>query len=168
MRLGVAALAAVSMGANPNTPNQLPVSPPLTGSEAVMVQPAGAASNTVSQTPTVNISGFLPFLVGSGSSNTLAAPFAYFICTSTCTVTPPVPAAGYQFCITNDDNVSTVITIGNPGSSVRFENTVRTAYGTATTGTLTSGGAVGDSVCLVGRDSTHYLTVTSFGTWTAS
>jgi hypothetical protein len=61
-----------------------------------------------------------------------------------------------------------VITLGAIGSSVRYENTARTAYGTAGTGTLTSGGAAGDMACLVGRDSTHYLTTTFVGAWTAS
>lgn len=107
-------------------------------------------------------------VVGSSTGNTFTAPTGYFVCTSTCTVTPPVSAAGYQFCVMNDDNVSTVITLGAIGSSVKYENTARTAYGTAGTGTFTSGGAVGDMVCIVGRDSTHYLTTTFKGTWVAS
>ena len=105
---------------------------------------------------------------GSSTGNTLTAPSGYFICTSTCTVTPPVPAAGYQFCVMNDDNVGTVITLGALGSSAYYENTARTAYGTAGTGTLTSGGAKGDMICIVGRDTTHYLSPTYVGSWTAS
>lgn len=105
---------------------------------------------------------------GSGTGHTFTAPSGYFVCTSTCTVTPPVPAAGYEFCVMNDDNTSTVITLGALGSSAFYENTARTAYGTAGTGTLTSGGAAADMVCIVGRDSTHYLTTTYVGTWTAS
>jgi hypothetical protein len=31
-----------------------------------------------------------------------------------------------------------------------------------------SGGAVGDMVCIVGRDATHYLTPTYVGTWSNS
>jgi hypothetical protein len=109
-----------------------------------------------------------PLATGSSTGNTFTAPTGYFVCTSTCTVTPPVPAAGYQFCVMNDDNVATVITLGAIGSSSRYENTARTAYGTAGTGTFISGGAIGDMVCIVGRDSTHYLTTTFKGTWTAS
>lgn len=109
-----------------------------------------------------------PLVTGSSTGNTFTAPTGYFVCTTTCTVTPPVPAAGYQFCVMNDDNVSTVITLGAIGSSARYENTARTAYGTAGTGTFTSGGAAADMVCIVGRDSTHYLTTTFKGTWTAS
>lgn len=104
----------------------------------------------------------------TGTSVTLIAPRQYFVCTSTCTVTPPVPAAGYEFCVMNTDNVATVITMAALGSSARYENTARTAYGTAGTGTFISGGAVGDKVCLVGLDSTHYLTVSFNGTWTAN
>lgn len=106
--------------------------------------------------------------LGTGTSVSLTAPRQYYICTGTCTVTPPVPAAGYEFCILNGNNVSTVITLAALGSSAMYENTARTAYGTAGTGTLVSGGAVGDAVCLVGLDSTHYLTVTYTGTWTAN
>jgi hypothetical protein len=73
-----------------------------------------------------------------------------------------------QYCVMNDDNVSTVITLSAIGSSARYENTARTAYGTAGTGTFVSGGAVGDMVCIVARDSTHYLTPTYKGTWTAN
>lgn len=104
----------------------------------------------------------------AGTSITLAAPRQYFVCTSTCTVTVPVPAAGYEFCVMNDDNVTTVITMAAIGSSARYENTARTAYGTAGTGTFVSGGAAADKVCLLGRDSTHYLTASFNGTWTAN
>lgn len=105
--------------------------------------------------------------LATGTSVSLTAPREYYVCTGTCTVTPPVPAAGYEFCIFNDTNVSTVITIAAV-STVMYENTARTAYGTVSTGTLVSGGAVGDKICLLGRDSTHYFSISYFGTWTAS
>jgi hypothetical protein len=110
----------------------------------------------------------VPTLIGSGTALTFAAPAQYVICTTTCTITPPVPAAGYQFCAMNDDNVSTVITLGAIGSSSYYEKTARTGYGTAGTGTIHSGGAAGDMICIVGRDSTHYLTTTYVGTWTTT
>lgn len=103
--------------------------------------------------------------LGSGTAVTLTAPRQYFVCTAACTVTPPVPAAGYEFCVMNDDNVNTVITLAALGSSAMYENTARTSYGTAGTGTMVSSGAVGDKVCIVGRDATHYLTTTYTGTW---
>ena len=102
------------------------------------------------------------------ASTTLSGNSEIFVCTTTCSGTVPVPAAGVQYCVMNDDNVATVITLGAIGSSARYENTARTAYGTAGTGTFISGGAVKDSVCIVGRDATHYLTVSFNGTWTAN
>lgn len=107
-------------------------------------------------------------LLATGTSVSLAAPREYYVCTSTCTVTPPIPAAGYEFCVMNANNVATVITLAALTTSARYENTARTAYGTATTGTFVSGGAVGDKICIVGLDATHYLTVSFNGTWTAN
>lgn len=103
-----------------------------------------------------------------GSSHTFSGNADIFVCTTTCTITVPVPAGGLQYCVFNDDNVSTVITLSAIGSSARYENTARTAYGTAGTGTFVSGGAAGDAVCILGRDSTHYLTVSHVGTWVAN
>lgn len=104
-----------------------------------------------------------------GTSITLTSGAAQFaVCTSTCTVTVPAPAPGAQYCVYNDDNVSTVITLAAIGSSASYENQARTAYGTAGTGTLISGGAVGDQVCIVYRDATHYTTLATVGTWTAN
>ena len=108
---------------------------------------------------------------GAGGSVTLTGPSAIYYCTGTCTITLPVPPAAptvYQFCIFNDDNVSTVITLAALGSSARYEATARTSYGTAGTGTLVSGGAVKDMVCIVSRDATHYATTNFIGTWTAN
>ncbi len=107
-------------------------------------------------------------LLATGTSVSLTGPREYYVCTGTCTVTPPVPVAGYEFCVLNDDNVSTAITLAALGSSARYENTARTAYGTAGTGTLSATAVVGNKVCILGLDSTHYLTTTFTGTWTAS
>lgn len=106
--------------------------------------------------------------LATGTSVSLTAPRQYYVCTGACTVTPPVPAAGYEFCVMQDDNTTGVITLAALGSSAMYENTARTAYGTAGTGTFVSTGAVKESVCIVGRDATHYLTVSSNGTWTAN
>jgi hypothetical protein len=125
-----------------------------------------ALQGTSGTTYNLNAIGAVSLTVGSGTGNTLAGSSAYFVCTSTCTVTPPVPSAGVQFCIENDDDVNTVITMGgNPG--VYYEKTGRNGYGSAV-GTMTSGGAIGDKVCIVGRDATHYLIGASVGTWTNS
>lgn len=106
--------------------------------------------------------------VTTGTSVTMAGPTQMFVCTSTCTITVPVPAANMQFCVRNDTNVATVITFAAIGSSARYENTANTAYGTAGTGTLASGGAVGDKMCIAGLDSTHYQVWSFSGTWTAN
>ena len=106
-----------------------------------------------------------PTTLSTGTTVSLSAPREYYVCTGTCTVTPPVPAAGYEFCVLNDDNVSTVVTLAALGGSAQYENQARTAYGTAGTGTAVSGGAVGDKICILGRDSTHYLTPTAAGSW---
>jgi hypothetical protein len=107
--------------------------------------------------------GTTPLTVGSSTGNTLAGPSAYFVCTAACTVTPPPPVAGFQFCVMTDDNVAAVITLGAI-SGVQYETTARTAYKAANT-TIVSGGAVGDKICIIGRDATHYLTATYQGTW---
>lgn len=104
----------------------------------------------------------------SGTSVTLTAPRQYFDCTSTCTVTVPVPVAGDEFCVSNNVGVSTVITLSAIGSSASYGRTDQTAYGTAGTGTLVSSGAIGDKVCIRGQDSTHYIVAAFSGVWTAS
>lgn len=104
----------------------------------------------------------------TGTSITLAAPRQYFICTSTCTITMPVPAAGDEFCVQNNVAVSTVITFAAIGSSSFYGKTDQSAYGTSGTGTLVSGGAVGDKMCLLGVDATHYNVASFNGTWTAN
>jgi hypothetical protein len=122
----------------------------------------------LSPLPATIQTGLPPVPLTSGTSVTLRGNLQYFNCTGICTVTVPVPAAGVQYCVFNDDNVATVITLSAIGSSARYENTARTAYGTAGTGTMVSGGAVADKICIVGRDSTHYLTFSFNGTWTAN
>lgn len=144
------------------------------GTSQVLKQASTGAVVTVAQLAFSDLSGSastsqIPAVhVGTGTSGSLTSPTDTFICTSTCTVTPPIPAAGSQFCVFNGDNVSTVITMAALGSSARYENTARTAYGTAGTGTLVSAGATGDQICLFGLDSTHYLSVSYIGVWTAS
>jgi len=103
-----------------------------------------------------------------GTSHTFSGSSDVFICTGTCTLTVPVPALGLQYCAWNDDNVSTVITFAAIGSGARYENQARTAYGTAGTGTLVSAGAIGDLICIYGRDSTHYVLASAHGTLTAN
>lgn len=102
-------------------------------------------------------------LITPGTAPTLVGPRGYAVCTGTCTVSVPVPVAGYEFCIMNDDNVTTQITLSALGSSAMYENSARTAYGTAGTGTLVVAAAAKNRVCILGRDATHYFTVSNDG-----
>lgn len=103
-----------------------------------------------------------------GASKTFSLNSGYFECTTTCTITMPVPAAGQQYCVRNANNVATVITFAAIGSSARYEATAKTSYGTAGTGTLVSGGTALDQMCLVGKDSTHFDIWSYAGSWTAN
>jgi hypothetical protein len=71
-----------------------------------------------------------------------------------------------QFCVQNDDNISTVITLAAV-TGIQYENTARTSYGTAGH-TFTSGGAVKDQICMVAISATKYNVFSSVGTWTAN
>jgi hypothetical protein len=143
-----------------------PTSSSGSGTVTSVICGTGLSGGTITTTGTCSLAPST--LPAAGTSVTLAGPREYFICSSTCTVTVPVPAAGYEFCVRNANNVSTVITLAAIGSSARYENTANTAYGTAGTGTFVSGGAAGDKICIVGLDSTHYLTFSYNGTWTAN
>lgn len=130
-------------------------------------QIAVAGTCTITTTGTCTLS-MLPTVLTAGTSGTFSSPAGYIVCSSTCSIAVPAPTAGARYCALNGDNVNTVITLAAIGSSARYENTARTAYGTAGTGTFVSGGAVGDAVCILGLDSTHYLTISFTGTWVAS
>jgi len=127
---------------------------------------SGGSSPTV--TCQISLSGGLSATYiafpASAASATLAGPYQLFTCSTTCTVTPPTPVAGYQFCIRNDDNVATVITLAAlPG--IQYEVTARTSYKSANT-SIVSGGTATDQICIVGKDSTHYQVWSFTGTWT--
>jgi len=101
----------------------------------------------------------------SGTSRTIAAPAEIIVCTSTCTVTPPgTLTAGWQFCVQNDDNVSTVITLAAV-ANIQYEATARTSYGGANK-SMTSNGAVANQICMVAISTTKYNVFSSVGTWT--
>ncbi len=132
--------------------------------------PKGVDASGASESCAALVAADLPAtpLITPGTSITLTGPRAYAVCTGTCTVSVPVPAAGYEFCVMNDNNVATAITLSALGSSAMYENSARTAYGTAGTGTLVLSAAAANRVCIVGRDSTHYLTVSYNGTVTVN
>lgn len=83
------------------------------------------------------------------------------------TYTLPVAAAGKQYCIKNSYNGSagttgilTLITSAT-GQFMIYNGAV-----SATHGQIVSGGALGDAVCAVGIDATHWEIYTQQGTWT--
>ena len=45
------------------------------------------------------------------TSHTFTGPSDIFVCTGACTITVPVPSAGVQYCVMNDDNIATTITL---------------------------------------------------------
>jgi hypothetical protein len=106
----------------------------------------------------------VPTIVGSGTISTLAAPAGIVVCTTTCSVTVPAPVLGNQFCVRNDAGISTVITLSALGGGNYYELINHSGYGTANH-TLVSGGATTDMICIVGRDSNHYLVASFYGTW---
>lgn len=139
--------------------------------EAIIQAPAAAGSvtlttpttsGTIATTAYVDTSCKLPGAIAS-TGNTFTAPCGQAVCTAACTITPPTPVFGQQFCVWNDTNTTGVITLAAI-SGVQYENTSRASYKTANT-SLASVGAVGDLVCIVGRDSTHYQTLNFNGTW---
>lgn len=98
------------------------------------------------------------------TSRTLANASEIIICTSTCTVTPPASAtAGMQFCVQNDNNVSTVITLAAV-SGVQYEVTARTSY-KAANNALVSNGAVGNQICMVAVTTVLWNIFSYTGTW---
>jgi hypothetical protein len=102
----------------------------------------------------------------AATTHTMTAPRETFFCTTgtACSVTLPNPAAGYEFCIRSDNNVSTAITLAAI-SGVMYEKTDRTGWGGANK-SLVSGTATTNNICLIGYDSTHYAIMSSLGTWT--
>jgi hypothetical protein len=108
----------------------------------------------------------IPALFIAATTHTMTAPREYFLCSTatTCSVTLPVPAAGYEFCIRSDNNVSTAITLAAI-TNVYYEKTDRTGWGTVSH-SIASTAAVTNQICVVGYDATHYAIMSSVGTWT--
>ena len=104
----------------------------------------------------------------AATTHTMTAPREYFFCNTatTCSVTLPVPAVGDEFCIRSDNNISAAITLA-ARTNIFYEKTDRTGWG-STGGTLVSGAAVTNQICVIGYDATHYAVMSSVGTWTAN
>jgi len=137
---------------------------------------AGLASGLLTNTngtgvPTITTlplaqTNMTPVALVAGTGGALSSPQEFYVCTTTCSVTPPTPAVGLQFCVRNAPGVSTIITL-TAISGVQYEKTDASAYGTAATA-ATSGGVIGDKICIVGLDTAHYLTYSYVGTWTVN
>ena len=100
----------------------------------------------------------------AATTHTMTAPREYFFCTTAtaCSVTLPTPAAGYEFCVRSDNNVSTAITLAGI-TNVYYEKPDRTGWGTKSAALVSTGAAVTNQVCVVGYDSTHYAIMSSTG-----
>ena len=101
--------------------------------------------------------------VGSGAISQ-SAKNEYVICTGACQVTALVAAAGNQLCVRNGPGSATIITLVNRASQY-YELTDHSAWATVNQ-KLVSGGVATDSICIVGYDATHYVTMNFVGTWT--
>lgn len=110
-----------------------------------------------------------PGVVGllAGTSHTVLNLSETYVCTAACTVTPlpPMTITGQaaQLCVQNDMNVSGGITLAAL-TGISYEVQAQTSYKSAAT-SLVSTGAVGDQICIVGRDSTHYNIWSIHGTF---
>ena len=85
------------------------------------------------------------------------------------TYTLPTAAAGLQYCMMNGYNGSAAntgaLTVQTSASGQYIYN-LSSGTLSASGGYVSSGGAAGDSACVVGIDSTHWNMFTQFGTWT--
>jgi len=139
-----------------------------TGYTVANLAGAGTGVLTAAGNPVNASGGFITYGSGVcpttiGTSATLSGAVACFVCTATCTVTLPIPAAGVQYCIQNDTGVASTIQVTPTGSQVTNTSyAYKSPNGTA----ITSSGALGDQMCFLGRDATHYLLGSFTGSWT--
>jgi hypothetical protein len=84
------------------------------------------------------------------------------------TYTLPTPAAGLQYCVKNSNNGSAADTgiltlaVATPGTHFIVYNGTKGS----STGTMTSAGAAGDAMCVVGISATLWEAYVQVGTWT--
>jgi hypothetical protein len=108
----------------------------------------------------------IPFPTTTVSSGaiTVSARRAYVVCTAACQLTIPAPVAGQQICARNAPGTTGAITLVNQ-SGMYYEKTDNSGYITVNH-KYVSGGAATDQICILGYDSTHYITMSSTGTFT--
>ena len=101
----------------------------------------------------------------TGTNVTLTGPRAYYACTGTCTVTLPVPVAGYEFCIRNDDNRGYGDHVGGALDQVpdtKLPHAQATARQAPELRWLVARLRI--KSVLLGKSSTHYYVMSSTGT----
>jgi len=136
----------------------------LPSGQTATTQSAGDNSTKVATTAFSNTEYNL--VQASGSPYTMLGLSGYYWnnTASTYNFVLDAPVAGKQYCFGNAPTRTGAITIT---STTSVYITYKGTNGTVTTGTLVSGGAAGDFVCMVGYDTTHYVvTGAGYGTWT--
>ena len=134
------------------------------GSSTATTQSAGDNSTKLATTAFTNTEYTL--VQTSGSPYTLLGLSGYYWndASGAYTFQLDAPVAGKQYCFGNYSGQTGAITVK---STTLVYIVYKGANGTVTTGTLVSGGAAGDFVCMVGVDTTHYMvTGAGFGAWT--
>jgi hypothetical protein len=134
------------------------------GSATATTQTAGDNSTKVATTAYTNT--VYNLVQTSGSPYTLLGLTGYYWndASGAYTFQLDSPVAGKQYCFGNYSGQTGVITVK---STTSVYIVYKGANGTVTTGTLVSGGAAGDFVCMEGVDTTHYMvTGVGYGTWT--
>jgi hypothetical protein len=113
-----------------------------------------------------NAAAYTPVLIST--SGPVADPggpsyYQYNSASGALTFDLPAGIAGMQRCYRNATGKSGVITVAVTTSNAIDDNG---ANGTSGTGTLVSGGALGDAVCLVSDVANHWYAYVQKGTWT--
>ena len=102
----------------------------------------------------------------SGSPHTMLGVSGYYWnnTASTFNWVLDAPVSGKQYCFGNYQARSGALTItSTTGVTIYYKGIA----GTVTSGTLVSGGTLGDFICMIGTDSTTYqVTGAGYGTWT--
>ncbi len=117
------------------------------------------------------IDGNIPITISTATDVTLGGTYKsgyYFNNTATAGsavgYTLPAAMAGLQYCVRNYTGRTGILTVSTSGSGQYID--VKGAL-TASGGNVKSAGALGDSACFVGVDTTHWVMYQNLGTWTA-
>ena len=101
--------------------------------------------------------------ISTSSPVTVSGTSGYFLNNTgtACEFDLPATATGKQFCFRNIAGATGALTVKiHSGQFIDMNGT------NGTVGTLVSSGVLGDSACVVGQDSTHWLALPQRGVWT--